>query len=74
MLNPMAEIGRAQMTVPPFQNMVNQPGGYRHSALALTPESQTSLGVSVVGTSGALRLVCFVSYTVEINTRVLTRT
>ena len=56
LLNPAAEIGRAQMAVPPFQNPVNIPGGYRQSAMSITPESQTSLGVSVVGTSGALRL------------------
>lgn len=56
LLNPQAELGRAHMTVPPFKNIVNQPGGYRRSAMALTPENQTSLGVFVTGSSGALRL------------------
>lgn len=56
LLNPQAEIGRAHMTVPPFKNIVNQPGGYKRSAMALTPEDQTSLGIFMVGTSGTLRL------------------
>ena len=56
LLNPLAEIGRAQMSVPPFQNAVDQPGGYKLSTMAITPSSQVSLGVHVVGASGALRL------------------
>lgn len=56
LLNPAAEIGRAQMVIPPFQNVIDQPGGYRASAMSITPTSRTSLGVHVVGMSGNLRL------------------
>jgi hypothetical protein len=55
-LNPRAELGRDHMTVPPFQNLVGQPGGYKSSAMGVTPCSYLSLAVNVVGGSGALQL------------------
>jgi hypothetical protein len=56
LLNPLAEIGRAQMAIPPFQNVVSQPGGYRAAVMSITPTSRVSLGIHVVGMSGELRL------------------
>jgi hypothetical protein len=57
LLNPIAELGRAQLSIPPFQNIVAQPGGYKASAMTITPSSRISLGIHMVGATGALRLV-----------------
>jgi hypothetical protein len=55
LLNPMAELGSA-LPSPPFQNAVNQPGGYREDAMAITPTNQSAIAAFMVGTSGALSL------------------
>jgi hypothetical protein len=55
LLNPLAE-PRAPLPSPPFQNAVNQPGGYREEAMAITPTNQSAVAAFVVGTSGALSL------------------
>ena len=57
LLNPAAEINRHAMCIPPFQNTVGGPGGYKESAASITPSSATSLGIHMAGDSGALRLV-----------------
>lgn len=54
--DPCSQTGRGCFAVPPFQNLVDVVGGYRHEALGVRATEQMVLPVNIVGVSGALRV------------------
>ena len=53
-VNSQVDLGRPTLVVPPFQNVVDAPGGYTSKALGVPPSEQWACNVSIVGVSNHL--------------------
>ncbi len=51
------DLGRVAVTLPPFQNLVRCPGGYRESALGVRPDHFLFAPVSIAGSSFPMDVV-----------------
>jgi len=54
---PTLATGRPTFCVPPFQNLIDCPGGYTKTSLGVPPQAMGLVPVSIVGVSGQLTVV-----------------
>lgn len=55
-VNSQVDLGRPTLVVPPFQNIVNAPGGYRADVLGVPPSEKWACNVSIVGVSNQIKV------------------
>jgi len=53
-INSTRQLDRPTFVIPPFQNLVDCPGGYKLDAMGVTPSSFTAIPLHVCGVNGSL--------------------